>query len=51
MINKIAQTIHCPLVEAEKIFEKVKEGGEINANNDEETWLHQRFLPNLVSID
>lgn len=50
VVEVIASTLHVSEVEAKRIYEKAKIGGECT-EEDALSWLEKRFLPNLVWID
>lgn len=51
MIKEIAHKLQCSQVEATKILEKARSGGEFGAEISEQDWFETRFLPNLVVIN
>lgn len=51
VISAIATHLTISEDEATVILEKAKAGGEINAQCNEQDWLQQRFIPNIVFID
>jgi len=47
----IVQKLQIPFEEAEVIVKKAEAGQEFTDESDLENWLHNRFFPNIVSID
>ncbi len=51
IFNIICEKASVTKEDAIKLFEKAIEGGEISKGTKIETWLEERFLPNIVTID
>ena len=50
-VRIVEEKLSVNLQEAENIIDKAVSGGEITPEVTVDTWIEQRFLPNLVFID